>query len=135
MNIYRVQKNGIGPFMSNATEHSKYPSNLEYFDTYLPDGSERNQQPDDDHGTALQSFIFARNRLLDDYKFGVASKQDLFTWFSPVYLGYLYAIGFSIWIYNVPEHLVVKGSRQVCFRVADANWSKEVNIKELRKKF
>ena len=78
-------------------------------------------------GSALQTFVHA------DYVFGFASKQDLYLWFLPVNLGYLYANGFGIWAYDVPEDCVVKGTRQVCFRIDDAIWSKHLDIKELRK--
>lgn len=133
MIIYRVQKNGVGPFMSNNRMMCVYPHDLEYYDSYLLDGSERNQQPSDDMGTELQHFSHAKRGIFGDYIFGVSSKQDLFTWFSPVKMGYLYAHGFSVWVYDVPDALVVKGSRQVCFRCADAQSCKSVNLHTLRR--
>ena len=39
--IYRVHKNGTGPY-ENKVISLRYPWDLEYFDHYLPDGSERN---------------------------------------------------------------------------------------------
>ena len=34
---------------------------------------------------------------------GVKSKIIIHVWFCPVTLGYLYANGFGIWTYDVPE--------------------------------
>lgn len=132
MRIYRVHKNGTGPFVNN-TSTLKYPWELEYYDHYLPDGSERNQQPETDEGSELQSFVYSRNFILSDYVFGFACKKDLFLCFSPVMLGYLYANGFGVWVYDVPKDLVVKGNRQLCFRVDDSLWNKKLDIKEFRR--
>jgi hypothetical protein len=132
MLIYRVHKNGTGPY-ENKTISLRYPRELEYFDNYLSDGSERNQQPETDNGTELQKFVYSRNFKLDDYVFGFSDKKHLFIWFSPVNLGYLYANGFGIWAYDVPESLVVKGNRQLCFRVDDAIWSKKLSLNEFRR--
>lgn len=98
----------------------------------MPDGSERHQHPDADINTELQNFVL-NNKNLENYVFGFANKKHLFTWFSPVDLGYMYANEFEIWIYDVPEFLVVKGSRQLCFRTSDAIWSKKLSLHELRK--
>jgi len=132
MLIYRVHKNGSGPY-ENKTIGLRYPCDLEYFDHYLPDGSERNQHPETDEGSDLQKFVINNHFKLDKYVFGFAHKKDLFTWFSPVNLGYLYANGFSIWAYDVPEEFVVKGNRQLCFRVDDAISSKHLDLKAFRR--
>ena len=132
MMIYRVHKNGVGPY-ENKTIGFKYPTELEYFDLYLADGSERNQQPETDVGSDLQKFVYDRNFDLNDYVFGFENKNHLFTWFSPVNLGYLYANGFGIWVYDVPDELVIKGNRQLCFRVDDAIWSKKLSLHEFRR--
>lgn len=132
MLIYRVHKNGTGPY-ENKKIGLRYSSELEYFDDYLPDGSERNQQPETDDDSELQKFVYSRNFKLDDYVFGFADKKHLFTWFSPVNLGYLYANGFGIWAYDVPEVFVVKGNRQLCFRVDDAIWCKKLSLNEFRR--
>lgn len=132
MLIYRIQKNGVGPYKNNLNS-LRYPWELEYFDSYLPDGTERNQQPDTDIGTDLEKFVINKNFKLDGYIFGFANKKDLFTWFSPVHLGYLYANGFSIWSYDVPEEFVVKGTRQLCFQKDKSIWSKKLDVKSFRK--
>ena len=132
MLIYRLHKNGVGPYENKAIR-LRYPWELEYFEQYLPDGSERNQQPETDAGSDLQKFVVHRNFKLDGYVFGFAHKKHLFMWFSPVHLGYLYANGFSIWVYDVPEEFVVKGKRQLCFQVDNAIWSKQLDLKEFRR--
>ena len=132
MLIYRVHKNGVGPY-ENKTIGLRYPRELEYFDQYLPDGSERNQQPETDNNSDLQKFVYTRNFKLDDYVFGFNCKKDLFTWFSPVNLGYLYANGFGIWMYDVSDEYVIRGNRQLCFRVDDAIWSKRLTLNEFRR--
>lgn len=133
MLIYRLHKNGVGPYENKCLDTIRFPYELEYFDHYLPDGSERNQQPETDEGSELQKFVYDRNFKLDDYVFGFACKKDFHVWFSPVTLGYLYANGFGIWAYDVPDEYVVKGNRQLCFRVDDAIWSKKLNIREFRR--
>jgi hypothetical protein len=132
MLIFRIHKDGTGPY-ENKTLTLRYPEDLEYFDHYLPDGSERNQQPETDDGSALQKFVYSRNFQLNNYVFGFACKKDFYLWFSPVNLGYLYANGFGIWAYDVPEKYVIKGTRQLCFRIEDANWSKQLTLNEFRR--
>lgn len=134
MLVFRLHKNGTGPYMNKDTDRDfRFPYELEYFDHYLPDGSERNQHPDADKGSELQKFMFDRNFQLDDYVFGFACKKDFHVWFSPVRLGYLHANGFEISAYEVSEELVVKGNRQVCFRVNDAISTKKLNLREFRR--
>ena len=133
MIVFRVHKNGTGPYENKCIDTIRFPCELEYFDHYLPDGSERNQQPETDEGSDLQSFVYSKNFNLGDYVFGFACKKDFHLWFSPVNLGYLYANGFGIWLYDVPEEYVIKGKRQLCFRVDNAIWSKKLNIREFRR--
>lgn len=46
--VFRVHKNGTGPYENKCLDTIRFPYELEYFDHYLPDGSERNQQPETD---------------------------------------------------------------------------------------
>lgn len=135
MLVFRVHKNGTGPYTNKESSDTvvRFPYELEYFDHYLPDGSERNLQPDADKGSDLEKFIFDRNFELEDYVFGFADKKDFHVWFSPVSLGYLCAKGFEIWAYEVPEEDVIQGTRQVCFQVNNAISSRKLTLREFRR--
>jgi hypothetical protein len=133
MLIYRIQKNEVGPFENKYAIKYRFPYELEYYDQYLADGSERNQQPDADEGSDLQKFVFSRNFKLDDYIFGFEDKEHMYKMFSPVKIGYLYATEYNIWVYDVPREKVIIGNRQLCFRAEDAISIKKTNSRNIRR--
>ncbi len=160
MLIYRIECNDVGPFESrsiNSNNKYKYgekkdvylsyyvPNNPNHplyhnYPDYLPDGTERHMHLDADTGTPLEKFMYSKYVTNDngskgfdlgDYVFGFANTEHMNIWFSPQELAQLYVKGHEICIYNIPNHKVILGSRQVCFRVQDAISSKKCTIVDL----
>lgn len=135
MYIYRIQdENDVGYIIGSINYNPKIFYELDYGLSHeLPDGSERKQHPDSDIGTDLHKayfdgLIYRGSPLI----FGFISIKDLYTWCSPVEIGFLEANGMNIYIYDVPEPNIIKGTRQVVFDPIYATKKIKILHKDLR---
>jgi hypothetical protein len=138
MRIYRLQtENGVGPHHGQHTYGNRKTLNqLKYdYSHEMPDESERRQHPDADFGTDLCKAFSYKNTLIykgSPYIFGFATIKDIYTWFCPAEIGWWEANGMYVYMYEVPDEHVIKGTRQVAF---DHNYTTnkvKISHKELR---
>lgn len=99
----------------------------------MPDGSERRQHPDADVGTELQRAYFDKRIYFGSpLRFGFGSVKDIYTWFCPPTIGLLELSGFNIYMYDIDDEFVIKGTRQVAFDPTKATKKQKISHKMLR---
>jgi hypothetical protein len=116
MYIYRIQsEDGMGCIWGDHTY--RYPEELLYIrSSSLSDGSERREHPGEDGETHLAKAYWNKKIYQGGpLRFGFASQEDLWSWFSPVEIGWHELNGYFIHIFEVPKKKVIFGSHQVCF--------------------
>lgn len=135
MIIYRIQNDENTGVVFQRNNEYKYPQNLSYnYSHLMKDGTERLQHPDSDYGTPLAKAY--DNNLIkkgSPYLFGVQTIKDLYTWFSPVDIGYYELNGYWIWVYEVPDEHVFIGTRQVAFDNRHVIRKEKISHRQLRK--
>lgn len=136
MLIYRIQNaDDKGCLLENSIAYSSpYYSKLQmYRSSSLSDGSDRRQHPDDDLGTDLQKIYFKKEIYYGSkYIFGFANKNDLYTWFTPVDLGWYEGHGYCVYTYDIPTEHIIFGTRQLCFDPAYAQKKVRLGHRKLR---
>ncbi len=121
MRIYRLQAEiDVGPHRGQYIDKNREVLNqLKYdYSHEMPDETERRQNPDADFGTDLCKAFSYKNTLIykgSPYIFGFATIKDIYTWFCPAEIGWQEANGIYIYMYEVPDEHVIKGTRQVAF--------------------
>ena len=140
MLIYRLQNdNNVGLVyhirQNQRNINWKIYNELKYnYSHNLPDGSERKQQPDADTGTELEKAYFDKLIYLGSpLIFGCISIKDLYIWFCPAEIGWYEANGCYIYVYDVPDEYIIKGTRQVAFDPKYAISKTKISHKKLRK--
>jgi hypothetical protein len=141
MYVLRIENdNGVG-FMWGKNKYT-IERKLEYY--YIYDiwdennkkMTERWQHPDADEGTELQKAYF--NKLIyrgSPLRFGFATSKDLYTWISPAALGVYELNGYYIYVYEIPEEHVIKGTRQVAFDPKHSTNKYKISHRTLRRNF
>ncbi len=141
MYIFRIQNdNGVGCMLCPPHLY-KMPYELKYdYSDIIKDKNgietDRLQHPDCDFGTPLAEAYY--KKLIyrgSPYVFGFATIKDLYTWFCPATVGGFEANGYSIYVYDIPEEHILRGSRQVAFNPIHSNNTIKISHKDLRRKF
>ena len=134
--VYRIQNAyDQGCLLGTDTPcYVTYPEELRlHRANNMPDGSECRQHPDDDAGTDLQKAYFKKHIYHGSkYIFGFANKKDLYTWFTPVDLGWYEGHGYAVYAYDIPTQYIIFGTRQVCFNPVHARMKQRLGHRKLR---
>ena len=130
MYIFRIQdSNNNGCLLPKEKFKYRFPYDLDY-----QDYPRKNTHPDADTGTALQKAMYDKTITLESkYLFGCASIRDLYSWFSPVDIGYYELNGFYVHVYDVPREYIIFGSNQVAFDSDHVISKRKLSHKELRR--
>lgn len=135
MYIYRIQNDdGVGYVKMKKHKNYRVFYKLKYeYSHELADGSERHQYPDADYGTPLANAYFNKQIYSGSpLIFGFATIKDIYTWFCPATIGYFEANGYYIYVYNIDEKHVIRGTRQVVFNPIHAISKTKISHKSLR---
>lgn len=138
MRIYRLQADNNAGYLRGDwgdPKAQKVLDQLKYdYSHELPDGTERLQNPDADLDTELFNAWHYTKQIYkgSPYIFGFAKIKDLYIWCCPARLGWLEANNIYIYVYDVPDEHVFRGTRQVAFNSNYVTCRVKISHKQLR---
>ena len=138
MRVFRIENDdGVGVVFGKMKYYLSHDLEYDYIHDSIKnkDGilTERRQHPDADYGTPLAKAYF--DKLIYNGSpliFGFSNIKDLYTWFSPAFMGVCELNGYYIHIYNIPEEHVIQGTRQVAFNPIYSTSKLKISHKKLR---
>jgi hypothetical protein len=130
MRIFRLQNEDNLGFLMHKSQY-KYnnrPWDLDYGPIL------KRPCPTLDTGTELQAAVYNKTITFNSkYIFGCATVKDLYTWFTPVDIGWYEANGFHVYLYEVPREHVLLGSNQLAFDSEHVVSKRKLSHKDLRR--